>query len=164
LAVSRVTIHHGNIGGFFSRSPLAGTSVGAGRGFGHGDARAIAARMALAARLNTGAFHQRTGSLVTSVVPIVREFPGGGTEVGVGTTVEHGYWLEAGTDFHYIDAPPFPRATLWDSGSKGEVPEEWKLRGSHKRLPHPGNDATHWLSNAVRSVIPGAIVNVRKHF
>jgi len=164
MAISRVTINHGNISKHFSDSPLSGTSMGAGRGFGHGDARAIAARMALAARVNAATmFNQRTTSLVTSVVPIVIESPGGGTVVGVGTTVEHGKWLEIGTDFHYIDAPPFPRATLWDSGSKGPVPEKWKLRGSHKRLPHPGNKAFHWMSDAVRSVVPGAFVRVVVH-
>lgn len=156
-------MNHKNIDGFFQSRPLAGTSAGAGRGFGHGDANAIAARMALAARVNAGTFEQRTGKLITTIRPLVRHLPTG-TEVGITTGVEHGYWLEVGTEFHYIDAPPFPRALLWDSGSKGPVPDKWKLERGHKRLPHPGNRAYHWMSNAVRSVIPGSIVNVRKYF
>lgn len=161
MAISRITINHSVISSRFSVSPLGGTAVGGTRGFSRGKAESIAARIALTARINAASFHNRTGSLVGSIRPIVRPI-GGSTEVGVGTTVEHGMWLERGTDPHVIPAPPFPAATLWDSGSKGEVPTEMKLRGSFKQVEHPGSKKNmHWLSNAVRTVLPGAVVTVR---
>jgi len=149
-------------------SPLAGTSMGARRGFARGDANALAARMVLAARLNAGAlFNQRTTSLITSVIPIVRGGRGGNVEVGVGTTVEHGKWLEIGTDEHIIK-PEFPYRGKKKGGyflrsngprSKGFNPTP--LDRPRLIVQAPALDATHWMSDAVRSVMPGLPVRVR---
>jgi hypothetical protein len=162
LAVSRVTINHGNIRTHFQAAPLRGTSRRAGRG----EARTLAAKMALAARANTVQFEQRTNALVTSVVPIVRETRGGGVEVGVGTTVEHGKWLEIGTDEHPI-RPQVPFRGRGRGGyflrsngpnSKGFNPDP--LERPRLFVNHPGNPARHWMSDAVRAVFPGARVRV----
>lgn len=161
MAVSRVTMNSGNISKFFSDRPLGGTSAGSGRGLGGGDANALAARMALAARIEAGRFHQRTSSLVSTVRPFVRKTPAG-TEVGVTTGVEHGYWLEVGTDFHIIHGRPFLKDN--PAGPKGPVPDDWVLEGKHRSVPHPGNPPFHWMSDAVRSVVPGRHVTVRKLF
>ena len=124
--------------------------------------------MALQARLNTGRFDQRTSALVRSVVPIVRMGRGGDVEVGVGTTVEHGRWLEIGTDPHFIsprrvvDRKGRPYLQHNPNSPRRPLREEWILQRRHYRpLPHPGNEARHWLSDAVRQVIPGARVRVR---
>lgn len=165
MAVSRITVRNVNVRTFFQRTPLGGTALGAGRGFGQGDALVIASRMAVAARVNAATrFEQRTSSLVSSVRPVVRILPGG-TAVGVATTVEHGYWLEVGTDYHFIR--PSRAAFLQDNpnGPKGPVPEKWALRRRHRELPHPGSrENLHWMSDAVRSVLPGSFVRVRKLF
>jgi hypothetical protein len=175
LAVSRVTIYPGSIRSFFQSSPLAGTGRGAGRGLGHGEARAIAARMTLAARVNAGTFNQRTSSLVTSVVPIVRQLGGdAGTQVGVGTTVEHGKWLELGTEPHVM-RPKVPFMGRGKGGYflrsntekwialKGVVPDGMELERPRLLVQHPGNRAYRWMSDAVRSVVPGLPVRVRVH-
>lgn len=163
LAVSRVTLNHGVIRDRLSASPLGGSAVGETRGFSHGRADAMAARMAVVARINAAGFEQRTGRLVNSVRPIVRHFgKGAGTEIGVGTTEEHGKWLEIGTDFHFIR--PRNARFLQSNPSdpiKGPVPDKWELEGKFKLLPHPGNRPYHWMSNAVRTIIPGAQVRVR---
>jgi hypothetical protein len=161
LTVSRVTINHGNISAHFAASPLGGSGVGATRGFARGRAEAIAARMAVVARINAaGMFQQRTGSLVSSVVPIVHQLGrGGGTEIGIGTTVEHGKWLEIGADPHIIE--PQGRGYLLRSdgpNSKGGNPTP--LERPQRLVQHPGNAARHWMSDAVRAVLPGAIVRV----
>lgn len=170
MAVSRITIHHQNIASHFQARPFGGTSVGTGHGLARSDAHAIARSMAIQARINAAErFDQRTTALATSVVPIVRQGRGGETEVGVGTTVEHGYWLEAGTDFHYIRpgraVDRKGRPFLQDNPNSPRRPqrEEWVLERRHYNpLPHPGNEARHWMSDAVRSVVPGAFVRVRK--
>lgn len=164
MALSRITINHSNISAHLQASPLGGTSARTRRGAGGREAIQIAARMALLARINAAErFDQRTTALVTSVVPIVREGRGGDVEVGVGTTVEHGKWLEVGTDFHFI--PPKAGRFLQDNPSSPRRPQrdEWVLqRRSYRPLPHPGNEARHWMSDAVRQVIPGARVRVRE--
>lgn len=138
-------------------------------GVGRGEAQALANRMALQARINAATyFDQRTTALVTSVVPIVRVGRGGDVEVGVGTTVEHGKFLEMGTDFHVI--PPGRvrdrrgRPYLQHNPNSPRAPhrEDWILERRHySPLPHPGNEARHWMSDAVRSVVPNAFVHVR---
>lgn len=168
LAVSRITINHANIATHIQGASLGRTSA-RGRGVGRGDADALARRMVIQARVNAAErFDQRTTALVTSVVPIVRHDPRGGTEVGVGTTVEHGKWLEMGTDFHYI--PPGRvvdkkgRPYLQHNPNSPRAPqrEEWILERRHyNAVPHPGNEARHWMSDAVRAVLPGAVVRVR---
>lgn len=169
MAVSRVTINHGNIRSHMQAAPLRGTGVTSGRGgIGRGEADALASRMALQARINATQFDQRTGALIGSVVPIVRIGRGGDVEVGVGTTVEHGKYLEMGTDFHMIppgrvvDRKGNPYLQHNPNSPRAPQREDWILERRHYRaLPHPGNEAYHWLSNAVRSVVPGAFVRVR---
>lgn len=170
MAVSRVTLNHGNIGGFFQASPFAGSRFGSTRGFGGGRAENLAARMALAARINADArFNQRTSSLVSSVVPIVRSLRGGGTEIGVGTTVEHGKWLEIGTREHIIE-PKVPFRGKGRGGyllrsngrnSKGFNPTP--LHQAQFLVQAPALSPRHWMSDAVRSVVPGSFVRVRVH-
>lgn len=169
MASSQISIHHTNIQNAFTATPLRGTAAGSARGLGRGDAQALARAMALQARINAATrFDQRTTQLVTSVVPIVRTTPDGAVEVGVGTTVEHGKWLEMGTDFHFI--PPGRavdrrgRPYLQHNPNSPRAPqrEEWILQRRHyQSLPHPGNEARHWMSDAVRQVLPGARVRVR---
>lgn len=129
-------------------------------GRGSGRARLLASKMALAARANTAQFDQRTNQLVNSVIPIVRENRDGSVDVGVGTTVEHGKWLEIGTDPHFIR----PRRARWlqhnPSDPRAPQRDEWILRGRHQEVPHFGNHPHNWMSDAVRSVLPGARVRV----
>jgi hypothetical protein len=178
LAVSRITLNHANIRAYFQANPTGGGTVGGVRGGGAGGVAGgqperLAARMVLAARINAATrFEQRTTSLVTSVVPIVRTGRGGEVEVGVGTTVEHGKWLEVGTRGHVIE----PRRPFNPAGRRGSKGRGYLLRsnGPNSKGPnpdplnkprmyvlHPGNSARHWLSDAVRQVIPGARVRVR---
>ena len=169
MALSTIRIHSQNINAHFQARPFGGVRTGAGGGLSRQDAHAIASAMALRARINAAErFDQRTSSLVTSVVPVVHQGRGGETEVGVGTTVEHGKWLEIGTDFHSI--PPGRvvdrrgRPYLQDNPNSPRRPqrEEWVLERRHYNpVPHPGNEARHWMSDAVKAVIPGARVTVR---
>lgn len=183
MAVSRITLNHANIQSHFQAAPLRGTGIATGRGgVGRGEADALARRMALQARINAAErFNQRTTALVQSVVPIVRIGRGGDVEVGVGTTVEQGKWLEVGTDPHPITpqwlssarAPlsgnPFGRTRrsrkgkylLRSGGPRGKGPNPTPLDDPQLFVNHPGNPAHHWLSDAVRSVVPGAFVRVR---
>lgn len=167
MATSRITIRHDNIQSHFQARPFGGTSVGAGRSLARGDARAIAERMALQARINAATrYEQRTTSLVQSVVPIVRQGRGGETEVGVGTTVEHGRWLEEGTIPHpIVPKIPYRRGKggylLRSNGPNSKGPNPDPLVRPQMGVSHPGNLPGHWLSDAVRTVVPGAPVRVR---
>lgn len=139
-------MHPGNIRTFFQGRPLAGTGVGAQRGAGGGQATALAARMVARARANAsgaGELQLRTGALRDSVVPIIRtDVRTDATVVGVGTTVDYGAALEIGAEPHPITA--------------------WGRPGIY--VEHPGNKAYFWLSDAVRSVMPGRVVTVRTLF
>lgn len=168
MAVSRVTINHGAINSHFAGRPFSGSGLGARGSAARGEPIQIAERMALQARINAATrYEQRTGSLVSSVRPIVREGRGGEVEVGVGTTVEHGRWLEQGTIPHTI-TPQRPFTGRKGSGyflrsngpnSKGPNPDP--LIRPQLRVEHPGNLPGQWLSDAVRTVLPGALVRVR---
>lgn len=170
MALSRVTINHGAIRSHFQAAPLRGTGVTSGRGgIGRGEAQALANRMALQARINAAErFDQRTTQLVQSVRPVVRIGREGRVEVGVATTVEHGKWLEIGTDFHTIaprrvvDKRGRPYLQHNPNSPRRPLREEWELERRHYNpVPHPGNEARNWMSDAVRAVLPGAIVRVR---
>lgn len=170
MASSRVTLNHANISAHFQAAPLRGTGITAGRGgVGRGEASALANRIALQARINAATrFNQRTGDLVSSVVPIVRTGRGGEVEVGVGTTMKHGAVHEVGAPPHLI-TPERPFRGRGKGGyflrsngpnSKGGNPTP--LDRPRLYVNHPGvPDPSHWMSDAVRSVIPGARVRVR---
>lgn len=171
MAISRVSINHNAIRTRLQTSPLGGTSARTRRGAGGAEAIRIAERMALQARINADArFEQRTSSLVLSVRSVVREGRGGDVEVGVATTVEHGYWLEEGTQGHVIEPQvPFQGPgkggyLLVSGGPRGKGPNPNPLDRPRRYVLHPGNQASHWMSDAVRAVIPGALVRVRKLF
>lgn len=150
-------------------APLRGSGVTSGRGgVGRGEADAIARRMALQARINAAdRFNQRTGDLVSSVVPIVRIGRGGDVEVGVGTTMKHGAVLEVGAPEHPIRPQrPFRGKGkggyfLRSNGPRGKGGNPDPLDRSRLFVNHPGYPGNNWLSDAVRSVIPGARVIVR---
>lgn len=173
MAVSRVTVFPNNINSFIQARPLTGGSARATRAGGRGQPEALAARMVIAARVNAATrFEQRTTSLVTSVVPIVRHGRGGEVEVGVGTTVEHGKWLEIGTDVHVIEPQvPFSLGSrrgsrkrgylLRSNGPNSKGPNPDPLDKPRMYVLHPGNRAFNWLSDAVRQVVPGSPVRVR---
>ena len=170
MAFSKITINHANIASHFQAGPLRGTGVSTGRGgVGRGEAKALADRIALRARINAAErFYQRTGDLVSSVVPIVRTGPDGQVEVGVGTTMKPGAAQEVRAPPHLI-TPERPFRGRGRGGyflrsngknSKGGNPtplDRPRLFVNHPGVPEP----THWMSDAVRSVIPGARVNVR---
>lgn len=153
MALSKVTINHGNIRAHFQTRGARG---------GRGDPHRVAARMVVQARINAGTrFDIRTGALLDSVVPIVRETRDGRIEVGVGTTVEHGKLLEVGSPFHTIT----PARGRWlrhnPSDPRRPRREEWILKGLHEAVPHPGNSARHWMRDAVQAIAPGSLVRVR---
>lgn len=160
LAFSPVTIHEGNIRTRLQGSPLGGTNFGETRGFHHGEAQAIAARMVLQARINADAmFNQRTGDLVSSVVPIVKTFGNAGTEIGVGTTAKHGAVLEVGAPPHVIQ-PQGTGYLLRSDGPRSKGGNPTPLDRPQRLVVHPGTPARHWLSDAVRAVLPGLFVRV----
>lgn len=89
----------------------------------------------------------RTGELARSVVPILRPFIGGDTEIGVGTTLKYGQYLEEGTELHVI--APRNIAGMLASDSSNPSP----LRAPRRFVIHPGNDAKRWLHKAVFGVL-----------
>jgi hypothetical protein len=151
--MSRVTVFQGNIDRFVQRNALSfgGTTV---KGIGRRADR-VGDRMVAEARSNARTrFNRRTGELENSVVKIHRVSPGGGITVGVGTTVEHGAYLENGTQPHTIARQS--AAYLLKSGGPRDRPPGYQnprpLYGA-KSVRHPGSKkGMGWLRDAVRTV------------
>jgi len=145
--MSQVTVNHGAINRFFAIRPLGGTGFAGGGGTG--SARVLAQRMATQARQNAsgGVVRSRSGILAQSVRPIVRETPIG-VEIGVGTTVEYGGFLERGVPGQHIIAPRRIDRLLASAPGHPDP-----LRGPRRFVIHPGIPAKHWLRQAVDSVI-----------
>lgn len=157
--MSRVTIFQGNIDRFVQRNALSlgGTTV---KGIGRRADR-VGDRMVAEARLNARTrFNRRTGELENSVVKIHRVSPTGGITVGVGTTSEHGGYLENGTEAHTISRKN--SKYVLKSGGKRDRPPfyggPWpgrtgKLLGA-KSVQHPGSKkGVGWLRDAVRTTV-----------
>lgn len=156
--MSRVTVFQSNIDSFLQRNALSfgGSTVqGVGR-----RADRLGDRMVAEARNNARTrFNRRTGELADSVVKIRRVSPSGAITVGVGTTVQHGAYLENGTDPHIISAPFAVSRPVYllRSGGKKDRPPGYQnprpLRGALS-VRHPGSKkGMHWLRDAVQTVI-----------
>lgn len=149
--MSRVTVNPGAIDRFFAARPLAGAGF---PGLRTGSAELLAARMARVARRNASGqvVRARTGDLANSVRGIVRPHPRGGTEIGVGTTLEYGAYLENGTEGQYIIAPRRIDRLLVSAPGHPDP-----LRGPRRFVIHPGIQAEGWLRQAVNDVARGGV-------